>query len=374
MGDTLSSLGRKALRVLNEEGWRSLYGKTKRRIGLYRHQKSLGEGRKAFMPGERMDHPDDMAEKWLKNNRDNCSNTFYILLKFVTSLNAQLKDVAHVSCDAYVHYFKERCVANQFPFEIPFGPVGKRENIIEFMNEFDYAYLDKMIRGVFISLIRFLISERGRIDLLDFGTGATCGMYGENGRFLFEQGKVSPEAVHFVGIDDLHDPQGSIFEKAAYHRCNILSFATDRKFDLITGHHVLEHCCNWDEVMAHVSKLLKQKGYFYLSFPRFGGFYDSVYRLMSPFDHCATFDIDMLKNFAKSSGLEMCFSDVYVDPNNRFDWICALYPDLAHKEIADCFYHLCVQIDAKLLLGCHHYGHYVVFRKIGNEVHRWSRC
>lgn len=316
------------------------------------------------MPDESVQHLEDMAEKWLTNNSNYYGNTFYILLKFVTSLNAQLKDVAYVSCDSYADYFKKRCVVRRFPFEIPFGSVTERNNVMEFINEFDHAYLDKMIRSVFVSLVRFLISEKGEVDLLDFGTGPTCGMYGENGRFLFEQGGVNPKAVHFVGIDDLHKPQGSIFEKATYHRCNMLSLDTDKKFDLITGHHVLEHCSNWNEVIVHVSKLLKRSGYFYVTFPRFGGFYDSVYRLMSPYDHSATFDIDTLNLSAQGSGLEMCFSDIYVDPNNRFDWLCALNPGLIHKDMADCFYNLCVQIDAKLLLGFHHYGHYVVFQKI----------
>jgi hypothetical protein len=86
---------------------------------------------------------------------------------------------------------------------------------------------------------------------------------------------------------------------------------------------------------------------------------------MSPFDHCATFDVERLEDCAKNGGLELCYSDTYVDPNNRFDWICAFYPDLVQKKMADCFYDLCVQVDARLLLGWHHYGHYTIFRKKG---------
>lgn len=309
-------------------------------------------------------YPDDMAERWLRDNRNNFSSAFYILLKYLVSLNKQLKDVAPVSCDDYVNYFRERCFINNLPFEITFDPVNEEENIIEFINKFDHAYLGKMIWSVFISLIRFLVNQEGNINLLDFGSGQTCGMYGENGRFLFKEGNVNIDAVNFFAIDDIHEPHGAIFRSATYLKCNILSFPTEKRFDLITGHHVLEHCHNWEEVIRHVSKLLKHGGYLYLSFPRFGGFYDTVYRLMSPLDHCADFDLNMLKTFSESIGMEMCLSDIYVDPNSRFDWICNLYPDLMNKRMAVCFYDLCVSIDSKLLLGYHHYGYYVVFRKI----------
>ncbi|OHE55829.1 MAG: hypothetical protein A2Z47_11850 [Thermodesulfovibrio sp. RBG_19FT_COMBO_42_12] len=362
MVNSISSLARRALRVLHEEGWKTLYKKTKRKIKPYvTHE--FTEGIKVLESGVTMHYPDDVAEKWLRDNRNNFSNAFYILLKYLASLNKQLKDIAPVSCDDYVDYFRERYFINNFPFEITSDPVNEKENIIEFINKFDYAYLDKMICSVFISLIRFLVNLEGNINLLDFGSGQTCGMYGENGRFLFKEGNVNIDAVKFFAIDDIHEPHDSIFRSSTYLKCNILSFHTEKKFDIITGHHVLEHCHNWEDVVRHVSKLLKHGGYLYLSFPRFGGFYDTVYRLMSPLDHCANFDLNVLKSFSESIGLEMCLSDIYVDPNNRFDWIYSLHPKLTNKKIAAHFYDLCVNIDSKLLLGYHDYGHYVVFRK-----------
>jgi SAM-dependent methyltransferase len=192
----------------------------------------------------------------------------------------------------------------------------------------------------------------------------TCGMYGENGRFLFTGKNVDIDAVSFWGIDDMHEPSGSIFKRSEYRRCNILSFEPGEQFDLITGHHVLEHCHDWRSVIAYVSRLLKREGYLYLSFPRFGGFYDTVYRLMSPHDHRSDFDLNTLKNACRETGLEMCLSDIYVDPNGKFDWMCNIYPEFVNKEISDCFYNLCIAIDAKLPLGYHHYGYYVVFRKM----------
>ena len=310
-----------------------------------------------------MKYPHDVAERWLRSNRDNFSNPFYLLLNFLLTLHKELACKNTISWDDYKQYFKERFFSNNFPFHVPFPSVPGHKDIKQFINAFDHAYLGRMVHGVFIALIKVLSDERKSMHLLDFGTGKTCGMYGKNGRFLFETGDVNIGAISFFGIDDLHKPRGSIFEHSTYKKSNILSFHPEVKFDLITGHHVLEHCYNWEEVLAHVSHLLKQDGYLYMSFPRFGGFYDTVYRLMSPLDHRAHFDIALLKSFSERVGLELCFSDNYVDPNSRFEWICALYPDLVDKKTADCFYDLCVDIDSKVFLSLHHYGYYVVFRK-----------
>jgi SAM-dependent methyltransferase len=294
---------------------------------------------------------------------NNSFNPFFTLMTYLLSLEDQLKFVLPISNADYEKYFRQHCIAADFPFAIATRPVCEEGNIVEFINRFDLAHLTKMIDSVFVSLIRFLVQQRGTINLLDFGTGQTCGMYGENGRFLFEQGRVDIDNIYFFGIDDLHEPQGSIFKKSAYLKCNILSFRTDKRFDLITGHHVLEHCYNWEEVLVHIVGLLKKDGYLYLSFPRLGGFYDTAYRLMSPADHCASFDIPALKVYLGGLGVDMCLSDIYVDPNNRFDWICNIYPGIVSKELADSFYDLCVILSSKLPLGWHHYGHYVVCRK-----------
>ena len=351
--DRLSALAQKMLRIIRLEGWGSLFRKIKEKARIKNVAAGLIKSGETILP-----------EKWLQENRNNFSNPFYVLLRHLVDLDAQLKNAAPLSCSDYRNYFKERCFINGLPFEITPVTVEDKKDITEFIAAFDHAYLGKMIQHVFIALIKYLSDSRGQINLLDFGTGSTCGMFGEGGRFLFENGKVNINSINFFGIDDLHKPQGAIFKKSTYRQCNILSFNPDERFDLITGHHVLEHCYNWEDVITHVSRLLKQGGYLYLSFPRFGGFYDTAYRLMSISDHCANFDVDKLAHFSKTVGLELCLSDVYVDPNGGFNWISNLYPDLVNRETADCFYNLCLRIDSKLPLGYHHYGHYVVFRKV----------
>ena len=74
-------------------------------------------------------YPDDMAERWLRDNRNNFSNAFYILLKYSVSLNKQLKGVAPISYNDYVNYFQERYFINNFPFEITFDSINKKKTL-----------------------------------------------------------------------------------------------------------------------------------------------------------------------------------------------------------------------------------------------------
>ncbi len=359
----ISSMVKKILRLLKEEDIGSLFRKTNKKLNLYKLGKPPKKMEIEIEGTNVKEYPADLAKKWLHDNKNNFNNQFYILLRYLLSLHEHLKDAEPISSLEYENYFRERCIFDNIPFEVTPHPVREKGPIIEVINEFDRAYLDKMIQSIFIHLIGFLVKQKGSINLLDFGTGPTCGMYGENGRFLFEKGLVDINSVNFFAIDDIHKPQGAIFEKSTYKTCDILSFNTNKKFDLITGHHVIEHCYNWEDVILHLSKILNDGGYIYLSFPRFGGFYDTAYRLMSPLDHCAAFDINTLKDFSEKNGLHMCYRDIYVDPNNQFDWICKIYPELVNKEIAKCFYDLCVAIDSKTLLGYHHYGYYVILKK-----------
>jgi len=353
---------RQAWRVFRREGWKSLFAKAKKKAALYRLQNIPPEKTTFSTTGGTMDNPNDKAKNWLQDNRNNFGNPFYNLLNFLVAIHENIDDIEPVSCHQYQDYLQGGFF-NEMPFPITLPEVEEEEDIISFINAFDRAYLHKMIHGVFVGLIGYLVQQKDNISLLDFGTGASCGLYGgPSGLALF--GSLDTRQLHFVGIDNVHKPGGSVFNNATYIKSDILSFTSERKFDLITGHHVLEHCYNWEAVMTHLHLLLKKGGYAYLSFPRFGGFYDTVYRLMAPLDHCASFNLDTLQKHGENIGLKLCLADVYTDPNFRFNWMCNLQPELIDQEIADCFYDLCVKIDAKKLLGLHLYGNYVIFQKI----------
>jgi len=311
----------------------------------------------------RADNLTGMALKWLEENGNNFNTSFYTLLNYLSSLNKELKSQDSITCNEYANHFMRQYFKNHFPFEIEFSQPDNHSNILEFINAFDHAYLKKMIHSTFIELIHFLIQQKGTVNLLDFGTGQTCGLYGKAFLILFQEGRIDTNKVNFFGVDEVYEPKGAVFKKAYYIKSNITSFHPRLKFNLITGHHVLEHCLNWEHVIEHLSGLLKKEGYLYLSFPQLGGFYDTAYRLLNPSDHCGSFNLSSLQRVAENSGLELCLSDIYVDPNMKYNWICNLYPEMVTKEIADCFYYLCVSIDSKMLLGYHHYGYYVIFKK-----------
>jgi len=352
---------RQAWGVYRREGWRSLFAKVKKKAALYRLQKAPHNTTFSTTGGSK-DNPNDMAKNWLQANKNNFGNPFYNLLNFLVTIHADIENLEPVSCNEYREYLQGNFF-NEMPFPIAPPQVKVEKDIVDFINSFDLACLNKMLNVVFVGLVNHLIQQKGNISLLDFGTGASCGLYGSQyGQNLFKS--TSKNCLHFVGIDDVYKPKGALFTNATYVKSDIISFTSNRKFDLITGHHVLEHCYNWETVMTRLHLLLKKGGYIYLSFPRFGGFYDTTYRLLAPLDHCASFDLGTLQKHGDNIGLKMCLADVYTDPNFRFNWIDKLLPDLIDQEIADCFYDLCVRIDAKKLLGLHLYGNYVIFQKI----------
>jgi len=309
-----------------------------------------------------MVNPNNMGKNWLQANKNNFGSPFYNLLNFLLTLHNSIENLEPISCRQYRQYLQVGFL-NEMPFSITLPDVKEEEDIVSFINALDQAYLYQMINGAFVGLIRYLLQQKDNISLLDFGTGASCGLYGgQSGHTLFDS--IDTQHLHFVGIDNVHKPGGSVFNSSTYRKSDILSFTSDRKFDLITGHHVMEHCYNWEAVIKHLHLLLKKGGYAYLSFPRLGGFYDTTYRLMAPKDHCASFDLNSLQKCGETIGLKLCLAGAYLDPNFRFSWMGNLLPKLIDQEIADCFYSLCVSIDAKKLLGLHLYGNYVIFQKI----------
>jgi SAM-dependent methyltransferase len=303
-----------------------------------------------------------MARDWLRDHRSRFSSPFFTLLNLLAEMHRQCRGLPPVSCRAYREYLRADEV-DELPFTVTAPPVAERDDILAYIADYDAAEFERMVRGTFIGLLRHQLENRERVALLDFGTGPTCGIYNKQFRdVLFVD--LDCDRICFTGIDSVHLPSGAVFRQAEYRRADIVSFAAGkRRFDLITGHHVLEHCYNWEAVMAELAGMLAVGGMLYLSFPRYGGFYDTVYRLLTPLDHCANFDMEALVTTAAAHGLVLQRAAAYVDPRSRFGWLCDLQPELIGRDIADAFYDLCVGIDARKLLGMHMYGHYVVFRK-----------
>lgn len=132
---------RQAWRVFRLEGRRNLFAKAKKKAALYRLQKTPHRTTFSSTVGT-MDNPNDTVKNWLQDNRNNFGNPFYNLLNFLVAIHDSLDDIELVSCNLY------------------------------------QAYLHKMIHGVFVGLIGYLTLRKTDISLLDFGTGASYGIYG----------------------------------------------------------------------------------------------------------------------------------------------------------------------------------------------------
>lgn len=215
MVNMITSLFRKASRVLKEKGLESLFQKTRKKIKLIliTLQKLPDATADSRVTAKEAQSLQEKTADWLRGNRKSFNNQFYVLLNYLLSFNKQLKSISPVACEDYKNHFKQNGYIGNLPFEITFPDVKEKENIIEFINDFDRIYLDRMIYSVFIRLIRFMVQQREEINLLDFGAGSLCGMYGENGRFLFEAGNINIDSVNFYAIDDIHKPQGSFLKR-----------------------------------------------------------------------------------------------------------------------------------------------------------------
>src|SRR5208282_5897408 len=103
MINSILSLKLKVLRTIREEGWVSLCRKTLRKINRRIKRSGLKQP-SPITDGEVvevMQSSNDKAKRWLENNRNNYSNPFYMLLKYLLVLTEQLKDVVPVSCADY---------------------------------------------------------------------------------------------------------------------------------------------------------------------------------------------------------------------------------------------------------------------------------
>jgi len=167
-----------------------------------------------------------------------------------------------------------------------------------------------------------------------------------------------------VGIDKHVTPKDAVFRHAATVQSDLLEFESTEPFDLVTSHHVLEHCMDWRSVIRKTHRLLRPGGYAYLSYPAFGGFYDVTYRLLTRNDHVATYTNEEILQFAAGEGFDVVLSAPYVDPASRFKWLPVLNETVS-AELQSHFYDLCVYVGARTRVFMHHYGHYLVLRKRG---------
>ncbi len=310
-------------------------------------------------------HADDSLDAWLDRNRSRVGDPFHVLVGMLRHARRDCRDFAPITKGEYDAHFRARTSGSGLPFQSPPPPELPLELSIEqFVNAYDAAHLDRMVRHHLLGLVRHIIGSRGRCDLLDYGTGPTCGLFGAAHRELHAQAGVDTSRVHFVGIDKHLTPKDPVFRHAVTRRVDLLELEVAEPFDLVTSHHVLEHCMDWRAVIRKTHRLLRPGGHAYLSYPTFGGFYDATYRLMTRNDHVATYTNDEILEFAGQEGFDVALSAPYVDPASRFNWLPAVN-EAVSAELQSHFYDQCVHVGLRTRMFMHHYGHYVVLRKQG---------
>lgn len=302
---------------------------------------------------------------WLMSHRDHTQSPFHPIAGFLRQSVRDCAGLSPMSPHDYEHLIRCRTkgAGPSFLPSVDLGSVNPDSPIGTYINDLDAVVLDHMVHGHLIGLLAHLSARSNGCDFLDYGTGATCGLHGDRHLPMYESAGIDVTRVRFVGLDKFVRPANSVFPRATYVKKDLASFVTEDRFDLVSAHHVLEHVRDWGKLLACASRVLKRDGFAFLSFPTFGGFYDVVYRLLTKEDHVATFELDEIIARASKEGLELVLSAPYADPRMRFFWLPTVEETVSSKlQVA--VYDLCVFLTAHTRLPFHHYGHYLMFRRV----------
>lgn len=126
--------------------------------------------------------------------------------------------------------------------------------------------------------------KKGR--LLDFGCGT--------GHFLVKANRNKWETI---GIEPSIKARNQAIQKGLDIRKNLIEIKKEKKFDVITLFHVLEHVHNLDETLKQLLKLLKKRGTIFIAVPNHESHDRKFYR-----EFWASYDIPRhLYHFERSS-------------------------------------------------------------------------
>lgn len=313
----------------------------------------------------------DILSNWLEERRDEFSHPFHVMAGMLRHCWLESRAFALMAPGEYVDYFNNHTIDGGFPLAgVPLGEISPGLSIEAFVQEYDTAHLIRMIRDHLYGLVNHVLDVRPACSLLDYGAGAGCGLYGKEQESTLRQYNMSilqhvsdPGRVDFLAIDKFMTPGNAVFENSRYKKEDLTTFTDHAPFDLITAHHVLEHCFDWRTMLRKAHELLRRGGFFFLSFPTFCSFLDVAYRLLTKTDHVATYTREQILDHASALGFETAFAAPYVDPANRCAWLSKLAPDLVDDELQSRFYETAVQAGVRSRLFFHHYGSYVILKK-----------
>ncbi len=313
----------------------------------------------------------DALSLWLEERREAFSHPFHVMAGMLRNVWLDVRESPPMAPGQYVDYFQKKTMEGGLPFpRVPLPEIPSDSAIEAFIGAYDLAHLIRMIRDHLYGLINHVIKVRSTCALLDYGAGAGCGLYGKEQEATLREYDLSilqhvsdPGRVLFLAIDKFMTPADAVFPASRYQKADIQTFRHPAPFDLITAHHVLEHCFHWRTVIEKVHELLRVGGFFFLSFPTFCCFMDAAYRLMTRADHTATYTHEEILAHAEALGFKTLYSAPYVDPANRWAWLTRLEPEMIDDQLQSRCYDLAVQAGARAGLFFHHYGSYVIFKK-----------
>ena len=176
-----------------------------------------------------------------------------------------------------------------------------------------------------IDKIKKFISHKD-IDILDIGC-AKGGLlkrfkyYGYNNLYGLEPAE---SCINSLKKNNINAKVGSIFD---IHKFN-------KKFDVITVSHVLEHIWDLKGAIKIIKTYLKEDGILYIEVPDMSNYSNYFYKpfYYFNFDHCNHFTINtLIKLFNDFECLEKMNSYIYVVNNKKYPIIYAVLKNLKKK-------------------------------------------
>ncbi len=186
------------------------------------------------------------------------------------------------------------------------NPILSKSTLNKFYSTFDYHDSDvaeKVIRSDAIRSLREVEKYKSNGKLLDVGCG--------RGFFIDEARK---RGWQVYGID--YSKKVTDYAKRILglevRQADIFTFATRRKFDIVTLNQVIEHVSNPNRLMKQCHKLLKRGGMIYLATPNISSLLAKVQKkdfdYFIPPEHLGYYNYETLSKLLKSNGFTVVYS------------------------------------------------------------------
>jgi 2-polyprenyl-3-methyl-5-hydroxy-6-metoxy-1,4-benzoquinol methylase len=186
---------------------------------------------------------------------------------------------------------------------VTINPYPTKKQLTDFyLKEYDYSYMNlnnKRVKKINENRLVFLSKYLKKGNLLDIGCGTGLFLNQAKKHFDVEGLEYSKYAC---------DIAKNMFKLKVYNT-DIESFDSDKKYDVVTSFHVLEHIRQPDLYLHDVKKIIKKKGHIYIIVPNINSFsflfFGKYWEWLNPPKHLSYFNMKTLKLLLRKEGYDI---------------------------------------------------------------------